>query len=209
MSETIFPDAAIELFGWHIPLADAEIRNRRVGLPFWSEFETTGGSATVLRVPVTFPPDNVDHMIAGMGVPDLLGTQGTYTLYSTRPLSGGESGRVVYMKAGADGRIDTALAGPPHPLKKPAEPLETPLELYPAEGGTGHRPRRTRLRPRTGRVVRLGGRQFQCTGLYQDSRHGAIAPAGRLPPSESLRLAHPDRPAQSGGTHLLSTGLRG
>lgn len=137
VSETIFPDAAIEFFDWHIPLADAKIRNRRAGLPFWSQFEAQGGSATVMRVPVTFPPDNIDHMLAGMGVPDLLGTQGTYTLYSTRPVSGGESGRVVYMKAAADGRISTALPGPPHPLKKSAEPLEVPLAFYPAEGGTG------------------------------------------------------------------------
>lgn len=137
VSETIFPDAALDLFGWHIPLADASIHNRRVGAPFWEDWESRGGSATVLRVPVTYPPDDIDHMIAGMGVPDLLGTQGTYTLYSTRPVAGGESGRVVLMKAGEDGRIETALAGPPHPLKQALEPLETPLQFYPAEGGTG------------------------------------------------------------------------
>jgi predicted AlkP superfamily phosphohydrolase/phosphomutase len=137
VSETIFPDSALELFGLRIPLEDAVVRNRRVGEPFWSELEAQGASATVLRVPVTFPPDDIDHMIAGMGVPDLLGSQGTYTLYSTRSISGGQSGRVVYMKAQADGRIETTLAGPQHPLTIEAQPLEIPLQFYPGNEGMG------------------------------------------------------------------------
>jgi hypothetical protein len=76
-------------------------------------------------------------MIAGMGVPDLLGSQGTYTLYSTRSISGGQSGRVVYMKAQADGRIETTLAGPQHPLTIEAQPLEIPLQFYPGDEGMG------------------------------------------------------------------------
>ena len=37
----------------------------------------------------------------------------------------------------ADGRIETVLEGPPHPLTREALPLTTPLEFYPADGGTG------------------------------------------------------------------------
>lgn len=135
VSETIFPETAIELGDWHIPLADAEILNRRQGKPFWNEVEDRGGSSTVLRVPVTYPPDDIDYMIAGMGVPDLLGTQGTYTLYTTRPLGVGQNARIVYMKADAEGKIDTVLEGPPHPLKKELTPLTTPLTFYPVDGG--------------------------------------------------------------------------
>lgn len=133
VSETIMPDRFLEAFGLRIPLQDAQIRNRRVGTPFWSELESQGGGATVMRVPVTFPPDDIDYMIAGMGVPDLLGTQGTYTLYSTRPVPEGQSGRVMHMRAKAQGRIDTVLAGPPHPLNANPQPLETPLQFYPAD----------------------------------------------------------------------------
>jgi predicted AlkP superfamily phosphohydrolase/phosphomutase len=137
ISETIFPDSALEFLGLRIPLEDAVVRNRRVGVPFWSELEAQGASATVHRVPVTFPPDDIDHMIAGMGVPDLLGSQGTYTLYSTRSIPDGESARVVYMKAQADGRIETTLAGPLHPLAIEAQPLEVPLQFYPRDDGMG------------------------------------------------------------------------
>ena len=137
ISETIFSDSTLELFGWRIPLEDAIIRNRRVGIPFWSQVEARGGSSTVMRVPATFPPDDIDNMISGMGVPDLLGSQGTYTLYSTRPMAGGQSGRVAYMKANADGHIETSLAGPAHPLTVAAEPLEVPMRFYPTEKGIG------------------------------------------------------------------------
>ena len=137
ISETILSDSALELFGWRIPLGDAIIRNRRIGTPFWSQAEEQGGSSTVLRVPATFPPDDIDHMISGMGVPDLLGSQGTYTLYSTRLISGGESGRVVFMKAKSDGHIETSLAGPAHPLTIAAEPLEVPMHFYPTDNGIG------------------------------------------------------------------------
>lgn len=137
VSETLFPDTSLELFGWKLPLSDATIRNRRVGVPFWSQVEAQGGSATVQRVPVTFPPDEIDHMVSGMGVPDLLGTQGTYTLYSTRQIAGGQSGRVVLMKANTDGSIDTQLQGPAHPLKPTAAPLSVPLRFYPTEKGMG------------------------------------------------------------------------
>ncbi len=135
VSETIFSNSTLDVFGWRIPLEDATIRNRRVGKPFWMQLEEQGDSSTVLRVPVTFPPDDVDHMIAGMGVPDLLGSQGTYTLYSTRPIAGGNSARVVLMKAQADGHIETTLSGPPHPLTAAAEPLEIPIHFDPTDLG--------------------------------------------------------------------------
>ena len=83
---------ALPFFGWRFPLGEGELRNRRQGTPFWVEAEQEGQRATVLRVPVTYPPDPVSHMISGMGVPDLLGTQGTYTLLATRRMQGADNG---------------------------------------------------------------------------------------------------------------------
>ncbi|NIV47451.1 MAG: nucleotide pyrophosphatase, partial [Gammaproteobacteria bacterium] len=43
---------------------------------------------TVLRVPITFPPDRFyGAQLSAMCVPDLLGTQGTFLLYTTRESS--------------------------------------------------------------------------------------------------------------------------
>lgn len=137
ISRVVPPQKFLSLFGLQLPMEDGEIINRRLGTPFWSDVEEQGGHATVLRVPVTFPPDPVQRMMAGMGVPDLLGTQGTYTIYATRPSAPTESGssRSVFMRPDDTGHIESVLEGPAHPLKPEAPSLSTPLLLDPDGDG--------------------------------------------------------------------------
>ena len=134
ISQVTPPRRVLPLFGMRLPLDSGEIVNRRVGHPFWSTVEDQGGRSTVLRVPVTFPPDPIHRMHAGMGVPDLLGTQGTYTIYSTRPLALSDTGsaRSVRLRPDGQGHIESSLEGPAHPLKPDAPPLGTPLQIDPA-----------------------------------------------------------------------------
>ena len=133
ISRVVPAEKYLSLFGMKLPLDDAQIINRRLGKPFWSEVEQRGGRATVLRVPVTFPPDPIHRMMAGMGVPDLLGTQGTYTIYSTRPTAASDTSgsRAVRMRPDGDGHIESLLEGPADPLKPDAPALSTPLLLDP------------------------------------------------------------------------------
>ena len=133
ISKSIPPQEFLSLFGMELPLDSGRIINRRIGTPFWSVVEEQGGRSTVLRVPVTFPPDPIHRMMAGMGVPDLLGTQGTYTIYSTRPtaVSATSSSRSVRMRPNREGHIKTLLQGPAHPLKPEAPALGTELLLDP------------------------------------------------------------------------------
>ncbi len=134
ISRVVPPASFLSLFGMKLPLEDGEIINRRLGTPFWSAVEQRGGRSTVLRVPVTFPPDPIHRMMAGMGVPDLLGTQGTYTIYSTRPSvpSDTSGSRSVRMRPDSEGHIESLLEGPAHPLKPGAPALNTRLLLDPA-----------------------------------------------------------------------------
>lgn len=54
---------------------------------FWNYASETGVPVVVLSCPVTFPPDKIQgKMLSGMGVPDILGTEGTFTFYTTAPL---------------------------------------------------------------------------------------------------------------------------
>ena len=80
---SVTPAKQFQMFGLQIPLDSGSITNRRVGTPFWVSAERDGHPASVLRVPVTYPPDPISRMLSGMGVPDLLGTQGTFTIYTT------------------------------------------------------------------------------------------------------------------------------
>lgn len=137
ISRNVPPENVLDLFGLSLPLDSGAIINRRLGQPFWSRIEAEGGRATVLRVPVTFPPDPIHRMFAGMGVPDLLGTQGTYTVFATHPLSTSASGssRTVRVRPNRAGHIETALEGPEHPLKPESGPMQTPLVIDPAGEG--------------------------------------------------------------------------
>lgn len=136
IAQTIPPQRVLNLFSWRLPLDDGEVKNRRHGEPFWLAAEKRGDRASVLRVPVTYPPDAVTHMLSGMGVPDLLGTQGTYTIYATRPIGGADNGgRVELVQIADDGRIHARFTGPGHPLKPAAPPLDLPLELAPTSAG--------------------------------------------------------------------------
>ncbi len=54
--------------------------------PFWEKTSASKISVTVLFLPDTFEPPKslTGEMISGMGVPDVLGTQGTFTLFTTK-----------------------------------------------------------------------------------------------------------------------------
>lgn len=130
IAQQVPPEHSLDLFGWSIPFDEGQVLNRRDGEPFWSTLERHGQRASVLRVPVTYPPDAITRMLSGMGVPDLLGTQGTYTLYATRRMPGAENGgRVELVGLGDDGVLRADFKGPAHPLKPAAPPLSVPLTL--------------------------------------------------------------------------------
>ncbi|MEN8208537.1 MAG: alkaline phosphatase family protein [Candidatus Fermentibacteria bacterium] len=59
------------------------LKHLRRSKPFWSLLKRYGIRSTVLRVPITYPPEPLDgHLLSGMCVPDLRGTQGSYTVFS-------------------------------------------------------------------------------------------------------------------------------
>jgi len=108
--------------GWFLRRA-AEVRMLRKSTPFWKILGDHGVASTVLRVPVTFPAEPFrGRTLAGMCVPDLRGTQGTFTVLeeiadtsangaSAAMASKPEGGLRIPVKI-ADGRIDTSLPGP-------------------------------------------------------------------------------------------------
>ena len=58
---------------------------RRKSRTFWQILGQRQIASTILRVPITFPPEKFNgRMLSAMCTPDLLGTQGTFALYTTR-----------------------------------------------------------------------------------------------------------------------------
>ena len=69
-----------------LPLGKPNIELLRRSKAFWQVLGENGVKATVLRVPITFPPEKVDgQMLSAMCVPDLRGTQGTFSWFSADP----------------------------------------------------------------------------------------------------------------------------
>ncbi len=84
---------------------------------FWRYTSDAGIPTTVLRWPVTFPPEKVNgRFLSGLGVPDLLGTEGQYTVYTTAPPAkddpSGHSVIQVQWRQTDAGLIQTVLRGP-------------------------------------------------------------------------------------------------
>lgn len=91
---------------------------RRQSRSFWSILGDHGVESSVLRVPLTFPPEKFSgRLLAAMCLPDLRGTQGTFTVmaapgYGVDGMTGGE--RVALARAD-DGVWTGELPGPDQP----------------------------------------------------------------------------------------------
>ncbi len=93
------------------------VEMRRKSEPFWKILGRHAVKSTILRVPVTFPPESFNGLeLSAMCTPDLLGTQGTHSIFTTSEgaLPGPEGSSVPFRVD--NGRI--RIQGESHPLTK-------------------------------------------------------------------------------------------
>ena len=82
------------------------------GPAFWDDPAIQKAGATLLRVPLTFPPPKVNgRALSGMGVWDARGTEGTYFFYSTAPDVPDPRGIVSRLERDG-GTLRSAIPGP-------------------------------------------------------------------------------------------------
>ncbi|MCX6349351.1 MAG: alkaline phosphatase family protein, partial [Candidatus Aureabacteria bacterium] len=106
------------------------MRLLRKSVPFWKILGDHGVESIVLKVPITFPPEKFSGWcLSGLCTPDLKGSQGTFTLYTTREVSGKRliSGYAVKLE-GKGPAYAAVISGPPHP-SRPNESLTIPLTI--------------------------------------------------------------------------------
>jgi len=98
---------------------------------FWSYASEKKIPTTLLFCPDTFPPDKIyGKMLSGMGVPDILGTQGTFTFYTSEPVKENKDigGRVIQIKK--EKIVAADLVGPRKiGLSGEVESAKVPLKL--------------------------------------------------------------------------------
>ncbi len=131
MADVDDPKRKLNIGSWSIPLSAPEIKNFREGVPFWKILSDNGVPVTVLRIPVNFPPDECGHQLSGMGTPDMLGTMGTFSFFTNRPVEKtSETGGRIQEVTIQNNTIEAVIAGPSNPFKKEKEDLSAPIKVH-------------------------------------------------------------------------------
>lgn len=97
-----------------------DVRMLRKSKPFWSVLSDYGINNCVIRVPITFPPEKLRGVqLSAMCVPDLRGTQGTFSQYTTRAKDDAiKTGGEVHYVYRENDVVQCELLGPPNPHKQ-------------------------------------------------------------------------------------------
>jgi predicted AlkP superfamily phosphohydrolase/phosphomutase len=130
-SRAVDPSNIFELGGLCIPLDPGRVELLRHGTPFWEVLEDHGIETTIIRIPANYPPSGSATIeLSGMGTPDILGTYGTFSFFTSTPeafegvdVTGGH----VYPAYVRDNVVKGELHGPDNTLY--CEPAETKTEF--------------------------------------------------------------------------------
>lgn len=109
------------------PTKRPKVTSTRGGTSFWVHAGASGVNSVILTVPMTFPPEEIAHgqMLAGLPLPDIRGTLGTFNYWAS-DLSSFEEGNVEFggflkRLLFENGVAQTFLKGPESPVLRQEE----------------------------------------------------------------------------------------
>jgi predicted AlkP superfamily phosphohydrolase/phosphomutase len=134
----VHPPARVWKLGrFRFPVSRTVIDRRRKSEPFWNILGKHQIRSTVLRVPVTFPPEKFNgRMLSAMCTPDIRGTQGTFSSFTTRSFEGSIEGGVRQTLTRSGAGFRGVIEGPPDPNSSTHRPLTVPFQVM-LEPGCG------------------------------------------------------------------------
>ncbi len=106
----------------YVPIAAPRVSSRLRATSFWTRLDRAGLRASVLAVPLTFPPEPLAHgeLLAGFPLPDVRDTNGTFQYFATdvpRYQEGPtEFGGIVRRLTFTNSVAQTELLGPADPV---------------------------------------------------------------------------------------------
>jgi hypothetical protein len=118
--KTVDPRFHIPLGPYDLPLSRSRVVSLRKGRAFWEYLSDKGIPVTIVRIPANYPPSKAGHEIAGMGTPDLRGTQGTFTYFTddTAEMSRDVSGGLIRRVSPNGTHVEMDIEGPPDTLRR-------------------------------------------------------------------------------------------
>ncbi len=122
-----------------VPLGKPQVELLRKSRPFWTVLSDHGIFSAILRVPITFPPERFRGvLLSAMCVPDLQGSQGTFSFYTTNAGDVERHTGGVRIPVEREGdRIDASLIGPRDPFSRGDTQLRHPFSLVLDDTGGG------------------------------------------------------------------------
>lgn len=98
---------------------------------FWDYASKKKIPSVILACPVTFPPDKIKgRMLSGMGVPDVMGTEGTFMYFTTADIGDGKDTGGKVFKVARTKEMSLDLLGPPQPsFKGVVDHMRVPFKL--------------------------------------------------------------------------------
>lgn len=136
------PRRHVQVGEYRIPVGKPQLKLMRKSKTFWDVLGRYQVPCSILRVPITFPPEKFyGNMLSAMCVPDLQGTQGSFSYFTSNsddsekaiggqryPLTVAEDGKGS--KDNNGGKLVTGeLVGPPNPIREGAGPVRLPFTL--------------------------------------------------------------------------------
>lgn len=108
---------------------------KRHGIPFWDFLDAAGIPSRIYDIPSNYPPSPSHHghlcCLSGMGVPDLMGSYGTYQYFSTDTLRAVEEPGGIRKPMGfSDHRAKNSLIGPDNTALKRPMHSSIPFQVF-------------------------------------------------------------------------------
>jgi predicted AlkP superfamily phosphohydrolase/phosphomutase len=127
------PSRMLTLGKWQFPLSPGHVTLLRKGQPFWDALERRGIETTIVRMPANFPPSGkATRELSGMGTPDILGTYGTFSFFTSSPKAVTDrslAGGAVYAVDASAGVVHGVLEGPENPFLTEREHAAVPFSV--------------------------------------------------------------------------------
>jgi len=115
-----------------IPLSKPRIELRRRSKPFWKILGEQGVFSNIIRVPISYPPEKFrGNILAAMCTPDLKGSQGTYSYYTTdkEKLSKQSTGGEIHALKKEGNLFKGEISGPENPFYSDSRLLKVPFTV--------------------------------------------------------------------------------
>jgi len=133
-STTLPSRMLVKLGQYQIPLKPGKVVLNREGRAFWDYLEDRDIPATIVKLPTNYPPSaSGQRTLSGMGTPDIQGTYGIYSLYTSdeqESQSDLSAANIYYAYIDENNVMEGQIEGPKNDLVKEGENIVVPFKVY-------------------------------------------------------------------------------